>query len=185
MSFRNLLRKVFCKSQEIVPGKSIAGCGHKFIKQKEVTALGGTITTEVPVDGNGSTPYCHSCLEKMVAPCAWCFEPIFIGSPVTLYMIKEEEFKNKYGFSGQEMEQYKKDGELPDGSIIYATTNGYLQLVGCGRTTCADTGADYCGIWMPPGKIERFTSLLEVAVQSKTGSAAASDLTDPETFKAI
>ncbi len=189
MSLRNFFRQVFFKTQRAVQRQvfqsKIAGCGHKFLPKDEITALGRTITTGVPLDENGSTPYCHCCLAEMVVPCAWCHEPIFIGNPITLYIITEKKLKNEYGFSDQEMEQYKKDGELPDGSIIYKASNGWLTLVGCGYTDCADTGADYSGTWMPPGKVERFASMIELGMQSNANAVFAENCSKPETFQVL
>jgi hypothetical protein len=46
-------------------------------------------------------------------------------------------------------------------------------LVGCLRWDCADTGADMCGRWMPPGKVERTPSPMELCLASiQTGQSS-------------
>lgn len=155
-----------------------AGCGHRFQQKDVVTALGRTITTRVPLDEKGSTSFCHKCLEKMVVPCAWCLEPIFVGDPVTLYCLAEKELKAKWEMSDEDWELCKSKGELPWGSKIHSVANGYVSLVGCPSTTCADTGADYCGVWMPPGQVEEHLSMIKKALQSGAAMVAG-DPTNP------
>jgi len=93
---------------------------------------------------NGEVEYCLGCLGKMTILCAWCKEPIFIGEPVTLYT--------------------PRDGSVPNHAKIH--DENLLQLVGCLRWNCAESGADRAGFWMPgedgEGKVERVPTPLEI-----------------------
>lgn len=109
-------------------------CGHKTHKKGFVHDGESTSVMEMPLAKNGHPDYCLECIGKMGIRCAWCGEPITIGSPVTLYTPKKE-FK------------------VPDYAVRYG--NGEEQaLVGCLRWDCADTGADLCGYWVPPGVVK-------------------------------
>jgi hypothetical protein len=121
-----------CSNEE----KITARCGHEIKSQKgEVTAFGETIKTIVLVNEENVTEYCHACLSRMAILCAWCGKPIFIGDPVTLYIPKDSGYR------------------LREGSKIYCENP--LQLVGCLRWECAESGADRAGFWYPPGEVYR------------------------------
>ncbi len=122
-----------------------ANCGHTCKKKGEVTSFGETITTEIPIT-NGNTGYCHKCLEKMAIRCTWCGKPIFIGDQITLYSPKDQGFVP------------------PSWAVIHKTGSSLIQFIGCQRSDCADSGADYCGRWIPPGKVVRYPSLIEIAI---------------------
>ena len=49
--------------------------------------------------------------------------------------------------------------KIPKGTVVYSENP--LKLVGCQRSTCADTGADYSGVWDVPGVVKRFPSAIE------------------------
>ena len=132
--------KWFRKKKEFIT----ADCGHETKEEDKVSAFGEDILTKLPIE-NGKTSYCHKCIEKMVRQCAWCKRPIFIGDYLTLYT------------------PAKKDFVIPEYAVVYSKDP--LQLVGCQRTDCAETGADYCGEWLPPGEVRRFTSTLERSIQ--------------------
>jgi hypothetical protein len=121
----------------------LADCGHKCKEIDYVSAYGGTTQTKISIV-KGKTEYCHKCLEKMTIRCAWCGRPIFIGDQITLYSTNSNDFK------------------AHEDSVIYDKKN--LSYVGCPRRDCAETGADYCGIWIPPGKVYRQTSVIELAL---------------------
>lgn len=112
-------------------------CGHETKLKGEISVFGETSKVSLRKD----TDYCINCLEDMVALCPWCEKPILIGSPITLYSPMIDDF------------------EVPEDSVVYKEDP--LTLVGCGRTSCADTGADYAGFWIPPGKVKRKQSLIE------------------------
>lgn len=122
-----------------------AGCGHETKEKDRVTAFGEGCETQVPVI-DGKTDYCHRCLERMAIKCAWCGKAIFIGDPITLYTPIDKDFK------------------APEYAVVHC--NNPLQLVGCLRWNCAQTGADRAGFWYPPGKVMRVPSPLEMAMQS-------------------
>jgi len=137
--------KNFFKSKILVTPNILATCGHKTLKKDSVTAFGEKTTTEILIS-NGKTDYCHRCLEKMAIQCAWCGEVIFIGDPITLYSPDKQSF------------------EIPKHAVTHGENP--LQLVGCLRWGCADTGADRAGFWYPPGKVKPVESLLSMAAQS-------------------
>ena len=122
----------------------IANCGHEAKRIDKVSAFGETIETEVPLI-NGKIEYCHECLAKMTIRCVWCGRPIFIGDFITLY-------------------SPSKEFEIPTWVVIYKKEP--LQLVGCQRTDCADSGSDYCGTWIPPGIVHRQQSGIEAALSN-------------------
>ncbi len=125
--------------------KIVAGCGHETLKKDIITAFGESCEIKIPII-NGKTDYCHRCIEKMTIKCAWCGKPIFIGMPVTLYVVK-------------------KDFVLPDGAVWF--NENQRQPVGCRR--CAEMGpADWMGYWIPPGKVKRMLSPNELVVQSNS-----------------
>jgi len=134
-----ILQKFFGK--KIVATK----CGHETKLKDKVTAFGESTETVIKMD---KPEYYHRCLKKMAIQCAWCKRPIFIGDPVTLYTPTEKDFKK------------------PEHAVIY--NENPLQLVGCGRTSCADTGADYAGIWVPEkkdkGKVHRRPTMIEESI---------------------
>lgn len=121
-----------------------ANCGHLSRIKGKIFAFDEVTTTTIRVI-DGKIDFCHRCLERMVIQCAWCGKPIFIGDPITLYTPGE-------------------NYEMPDYAKIYNLNSpNSPQLIGCGRNTCADTGADYCGFWNPEG-VRRVQSLLEEAM---------------------
>lgn len=103
-------------------------CGHRTKRAGSISAFDENIVTKIPLNSGGSVDYCLDCLGKMAIPCAWCNKPIFIGDPVTLYT--------------------SRDGSpVPEQAVIF--NKEPLQLVGCLRFYCADTGADRAGFWVP------------------------------------
>lgn len=122
-------------------------CGHKTKIKDVVESFGEKIKTEIKLKKGGIVDYCHKCLEKMAIQCAWCGKPIFIGDYVTLYSPVDKSKLSEY-------------------AVIF--NNELMQVVGCARETCADTGADYAGIWVSwedgTGKVNRFPSLIEMAL---------------------
>jgi len=87
-------------------------------------------------------------ITAMTIQCAWCKKPIFIGEPVTLYGHKQS------------------SKALAAHVVVYSDIP--LQVVGCLRMACAETGADYQGVWQPdpqhPGKghVVRIQSPIEM-----------------------
>lgn len=121
-------------------------CKHQT-KQKGFMHDGQSTTImQMPLAENGHPDYCLECIGKMSIRCAWCGKPIAIGSPVTLY-IPNDDFK------------------VPDYAVCYSEGDSKA-LVGCLRWNCADTGADMSGHWIPPGKVHRLMSPIELCLQS-------------------
>jgi hypothetical protein len=109
-------------------------------KSGNMRAFGEICPIELPFE-DGKTRYCLQCLSDMACQCAWCGKPIFIGDPITLYTPMD-------------------DFTTPEYAVIHQENP--LQLVGCGRRTCADTGADYAGTWQPPGQVNRQPTMIEL-----------------------
>lgn len=90
--------------------------------------------------------YCHECLAKMSVKCAWCGKPILVDDPITLYTPRKKDFK------------------VPEYAVVYRKDP--LQLVGCLRFSCADSGIDRSGFWIKPGRVYRVASPMEMALAS-------------------
>ena len=123
------------------PKKIVCGCGHESKLKKKVRIKDEKCTLRIVYRPGKLVPYCLDCVEKMTITCPWCGKPILIGDYVTLYTPSNPNFK------------------IPEGAVVYSENP--LQLVGCQRSTCAETGADYCGIWDVPGVVKRFPSAIE------------------------
>lgn len=142
--------------------KIVADCGHETKKKDKVTAFGENTETHLSAQG-GKIPYCHRCLEKMAIKCAWCGHVIFIGDPITLYTPSNKDFK------------------VPGHAIIH--NKDPLQLVGCLRWDCAETGADRAGFWVPPGNVQRVPTAFEIIMadvkEGDDGIVCVGDLSKP------
>lgn len=92
--------------------------------------------------------YCLKCVGEMSIQCAWCGEPIVIGEPITLYVPRDG------------------TGIPAPARVVPYIENGQMAYVGCLGWGCADSGADVCGRWMPPGKVERVPSPIEMMLAS-------------------
>lgn len=121
---------------------------------------------EMPLTKNGKPDYCLACIGKMSIKCAWCGKPISIGSPVTLYSPGPTDylFFSSEGRSKVQTEREQENFEVPKHAVVYSEDP--LLLVGCLGLGCADTGADICGRWMPPGEVERTPSPVEIIMAS-------------------
>lgn len=130
-------------------------CGHHTKRTGKISAFGHTVTTKMPINEEGSVDYCLDCIAKMAIRCAWCGHPIFIGRPITLYSPISDNFK------------------IPEHAVVYEREP--LQLVGCLRWDCAETGADRAGFWMPgedgKGCVERVPTVYEMVLATKGSSA--------------
>ena len=116
-------------------------CGHKSKKSGTVTAYGET--REVKLRRHWlfhRVPFCLECYEKKAIKCPWCGGAIFPGEYVTLYSPQDPNFK------------------VPEGCVVYSKDP--FRLVGCQSIRCAESGADYSGIWVGD-HVERFESALE------------------------
>lgn len=120
-------------------------CGHVTKKKGFIKYGDSTVIMEMPLEDNGHPDYCLDCISKMTIRCAWCGEPIVIGSPITLYLPTE-------GL------------DIPDHAVRYSEGKEQA-LVGCLRWDCAHL-ANMSGYWMPPGEVERVISPLELCIQT-------------------
>jgi len=140
--------------------KAIAKCGH-FTKRKD-KIFAFDEECEIEILGKDQPEFCHRCLEKMTIRCAWCGKPIFIGDIITLYSPS------------------KKNKQMPEYALVHdVKTNSF---VGCGRTSCADSGCDYCGYWGTKGVI-RFPSIAERVMSS--GQVLVGNPTDPASIHSL
>jgi hypothetical protein len=146
------------------PKKHLAHCGHECSQNETMTAFGETIESYVSTS-EGYIKYCHKCLEKMAILCPWCNRPIFIGDAITLHTPNNTNFVISEG-----VEVYQKDP---------------LQLIGCQRSDCAKSMSDYCGQWIPPGKVWRYQSAIEVAISNPGYTIAGSMNKGKHEFKII
>lgn len=126
-------------------------CGH-LTKQKGVMKSpdGSQSIMSMPLADNGHPNYCLECIGKMTIQCAWCDNRIAIGDPVTLYIPKK-------GF------------EIPKHAVHYSSEGGQESLVGCLGWNCAESSADLCGRWMPPGVVQRVPSPIELCLHGMDG----------------
>ncbi len=142
-----MFKKMFAR----LSGKYVAvACHHPTKQEGDVRAFGQCTTTHMPLNKDGTVQWCLECLGKMAVKCAWCEQVIFIGDPITLYTPAKADFK------------------LPADATLYKQEP--LQVVGCLRMSCADTGADCAGFWVPgddgKGCVHRVVSPLELAMSS-------------------
>lgn len=149
----NILSKMFSQHY-------IAKCGHTTKLKDKLHAFDESCTCEILQKDKNSVEYCHRCLEKMTIVCAWCGKPIFIGDPITLYSPdKKEEFK------------------LKEHAVVYNEEK--MQVVGCLRWNCADTGGDRAGFWMPPGIVQRVPTAFEMLISTGATAMICHDVSDP------
>ncbi len=133
-------------------------CGHSTKKEGVCVSFGEKYTINMPLSENENPDHCLKCIGDMAIKCAWCGEPIYIGEPITLYSPERESFK------------------IPEYAVRYSEKP--VILVGCLRWDCALTGGDRAGFWMPPGKVLRVTSPIEMALSSGKG-VVVQNLSDP------
>ena len=135
-------------------------CGHHTKKTGKVVSHGVSHQIGMPLANNGNPDYCLKCIGEMSIKCAWCKSPINIGDPVTLYIPNESSGVPSYAV------RYDKDPRC---------------LVGCLGWNCASTGGDRQGFWVPPGKVKRVPSPIEMLMEggSETKAVVIGDLSDP------
>ena len=124
-----------------------AKCGHRTKLKGKLSTFGETCECEIKIPrGEKSPEYCLDCLSKMGIKCGWCKETIFVGDIITLYSPNKD----------------KKWQEMKNDSEVVIHNEEHKQIVGCGRTSCADSGMDYAGSWEPPGKVYRRPTAVEM-----------------------
>lgn len=123
-------------------------CGHKTAQNGKIEAFGVETDMKMPRNSQGRLDYCLDCITQMTVKCAWCGDVIFIGTPITLY-------GPSYPWV------------FPDGTVFHS--DNPLRVVGCPSSSCADTGADYVGMWLPDtegqGQVVRRRSMYAEAIQ--------------------
>src|SRR3989344_1863353 len=120
-----------------------ANCGHKCKLMAKVKVFEEEIIFRLD---KKDLDYCQQCLSDMSIRCAWCGGSITVGDAITLYT------------------PTKKDFQIPDYAVFYKRVP--FQLVGCLRWGCADSGIDRAGFWVPPGKVYRILSPMEMLIAS-------------------
>lgn len=131
-------------------------CGHRTKWQTILTIHGQrgrfTVSSKKP-------EYCAECWAKAAIICAWCDGSILPGDPITLYTPTNDGHK------------------IPDHAVVYKQEP--LQLVGCLRWECSETGADRAGFWVMPGKVQRVLSPIEQLIAGGCeGAIIINDLAD-------
>ncbi len=121
-------------------GDVLCSCGHSA-KRHTFLSIDGTHAGlyTIPCEND----YCPQCFKNAAIKCAWCSELILPGSPVTLYTPMDV-------------------SKLPSHAVFYKKLPE-VQVVGCLRWECADSGADRAGFWEMPGQVLRVASPLEMA----------------------
>ena len=133
----------------------LCGCGHRT-KRKTIMKIDGK---EGVFKMPKNREFCHKCFAESAIKCAWCGETILPGEPITLYS------------------PAKKDFEIPDHAVIYKRVP--LQLVGCLKWKCCETGADRMGFWVMPGRVYRVMSPIEMLIaHGNEGAVIIGDLGD-------
>ncbi len=135
-------------------------CGHLTKRSGKITSHGESYIMTMPLSENGNPGYCLDCLAKMSIRCAWCENSIHIGDPVTLYISRGS-------------------NKVPEHAVRYDRDERCY--VGCLGWGCAETGADRQGFWMPPGKVARIPSPMEMLMSSGSNGKAVivGDLSNP------
>jgi hypothetical protein len=160
MARLNRLKFLWLKVSSCLSRSHVANkCGHRTKRAGWAEAFGERHFVEMPLAENGRPDYCLACVGCMAIRCAWCGAVIRIGDPVILY-------------------SPEKDFVVPVHAVHYSEDP--LQLVGCLRWDCADTGGDRAGFWMPPGRVHRVPSAFELLMGSDDSDAVViADLRDP------
>lgn len=133
-------------------------CKHLSAEKGWIRAFSCDTITEMATTGEDTVDWCLSCIEKMAIPCAWCGGAVFIGDPVTLYT------------------------PAPNGRVIERAVwfnpqheSAPSAVIGCLRMSCADSGADVMGFWMPQkdgaGAVQRIRSVYERIISSDAEAA--------------
>ncbi len=125
-------------------------CGHRTQVRGLVRAFGESRSLKVPVSANGTTGYCHVCLQAMTIQCWHCGRPIFVGDPVTLHSLADPK---------RVMPEYARYYQPADG--IQDERAG--RPIGCMRESCIDYGIeDRAGFLDPHGQVRRVPTPNEV-----------------------
>lgn len=153
-----------------------AKCGHITEFKGTIRALGDSRIIVL----KNTDDYCITCYGNMTVLCAWCGGPIFVGDPITLYTPTSAASFRRSPQQEFEFVHCEELGfNIPKHAVIY--NRNPLQLVGCLRMDCAETGGDRMGFWEPgedgKGRVQRIKSVFEQALESGRGMVI-NDLSD-------
>lgn len=144
-------------------GTMMAECGHVTPIEFDAEVMGEPHHMKLK-RADKAPPFCRECFIEGAIVCPWCGKPITYGDPITLYT------------------PMKKDFKIPEGAVVFQENP--LQLVGCLRIGCADTGADRAGFWQYPGKVYRVLSPLELCMQTNE-AVVATNVSSPDGKMAV
>lgn len=131
-------------------------CGHTCKKKTHLSIEGHEGVFAIR---SKNPEYCPQCWQQAAIRCAWCEEVILPGDAITLYTPK-------------------KGVEVPEHARVYKR-EPHLQLVGCLRWNCAQSGIDRAGFWVMPGKVQRVMSPMEMLFANGSDDVIiCNDLTD-------
>ena len=116
-------------------------CGHRTKQRGVAVSFGERGIMTMPLEENGRPGHCFACIAKMAIRCGWCGKAINIGDMVTPYLPKP---------TMPEYARYHQD-----------SPTGPRTVIGCCRPSCREFPGDEHGQWLPPGKVERFPSIIE------------------------
>jgi hypothetical protein len=125
-------------------------CGHRTQVRGLLQAFGESRSMKLPVSANGTTEYCHTCLQAMTIQCWHCGQPIFVGDPVTLHGLADPK------------------RPMPDYARYYQSEAGIEderagRPIGCMREECHDYGIeDRSGFLGMNGRVQRVPTPNEV-----------------------
>lgn len=161
-------------------------CQHRTKRCGRVSAFGHSIITRMPKNASGTIDWCLACIAKMAIRCAWCGRPIFIGDPITLYSPgPKANFFSSHEPSEAQQARVQEHFKVPGDAVIYSERP--LTLVGCLGWSCADTGGDRAGFWMPGGdgrgKVMRVPTAEEVLLGLGEGECLALIIHDTHDVK--
>jgi hypothetical protein len=152
MAHLNLFKSRWLKIFSFLTRTHIANkCGHRTRRAGWAKAFRERYFVEMPLAVNGSPDYCLACIGSMAILCAWCGRDIHIGEPITLYTPRDKHFV------------------LPEHAVRHREEP--LQVVGCLRWGCAETGGDRAGFWVPPGEVLRVPTVFEQLLGSDDSDA--------------
>lgn len=116
-------------------------CGHRTKRRGVAVSFGERGIMNMPLEENGRPNHCLACIGNMAIRCGWCGKAINVGDLVTPYMPKPT---------------------MPDYTRYHQDSpTGPRTVIGCCRSSCREFPGDEDGQWLPPGKVERFPSLIE------------------------
>lgn len=66
-------------------------CGHQSPLNGTVSAYGEFTEMRMPFNNQGTIDWCLDCIGKMTIKCASCGKPIWIGSPIALIVLDDQD----------------------------------------------------------------------------------------------